>query len=208
MDLNKFLKNFGMLFVVIGMVAGILFIGGALMTRSFPLIFMGVMFPLIFCGVGGFFAWIGASALKREEKIAEEGVAVMGKIFDYVPDYQMTMNGQPTLSLVVRYKKDGLIKQAVVRTGYTDTASIPRGATVTISLLNGEAALVPGSISDVKLPDEENLLNPDIDPEKIQTSIGASCPACGATLIVPVGMSAICPYCGRKVVAGTDGSIR
>ena len=34
MDLNKFLKYFGMLFVVIGMVAGILFIGGALMTRS------------------------------------------------------------------------------------------------------------------------------------------------------------------------------
>ena len=47
MDLNRFLKYFGMLFVVIGMVAGILFIGGALMTRSFPLIFMGVMFPLI-----------------------------------------------------------------------------------------------------------------------------------------------------------------
>ena len=110
MDLNKFLKYFGMLFVVIGMVAGILFIGGALMTRSFPLIFMGVMFPLIFCGVGGFFAWIGGSALMREEKI--------------------------------------------------------------------------------------------------RTSIGASCPASGATLIVPVGMSAICPYCGRKVVAGTDGSIR
>ena len=208
MDLNKFLKVFGLLFVVIGAVVGILFISLSIVTRSYPMIFMGVMFPLVFCGVGGFFAWIGMSALKREEKIAEEGVAIMGKIFDYVPDYQMTMNGQPTLSLIVRYKKDGLIKQAVVRTGYTDTASIPRGATVTISLLNGEAALVPGSISDVKLPDEENLLNPDIDPEKIQTSIGASCPACGATLIVPVGMSAICPYCGRKVVAGTDGSIR
>ena len=203
MDLNKFLKVFGLLFVVIGAVVGILFISLSIVTRSYPMIFMGVMFPLVFCGVGGFFAWIGGSALKREEKIAEEGVAIMGKIFDYVPDYQMTMNGQPTLSL-----EDGLIKQAVVRTGYTDTASIPRGATVTISLLNGEAALVPGSISDVKLPDEENLLNPDIDPEKIQTSIGASCPACGATLIVPVGMSAICPYCGRKVVAGTDGSIR
>ena len=208
MDLNKFLKVFGLLFVVIGAVVGILFTSLSIVTRSYPMIFMGVMFPLVFCGVGGFFAWIGMSALKREEKIAEEGVAIMGKIFDYVPDYQMTMNGQPTLSLVVRYKKDGLIKQAVVRTGYTDTAAIPRGATVTISLLNGEAALVPGSISDVKLPDEENLLNPDIDPEKIQTSIGASCPACGATLIVPVGMSAICPYCGRKVVAGTDGSIR
>ena len=208
MNTNTIFKWLGLLFVVLGAVIGIGLIAAGAASGEGTLIFMGVFFIAMFCGIGGFFAWIGISALRREEKIAEEGVAIMGKIFDYVPDYQMTMNGQPTLSLVVRYKKDGLIKQAVVRTGYTDTAAIPRGATVTISLLNGEAALVPGSISDVKLPDEENLLNPDIDPEKIQTSIGASCPACGATLIVPVGMSAICPYCGRKVVAGTDGSIR
>ena len=120
----------------------------------------------------------------------------------------MTLNGQPTLSLIVRYKEDGIIKQAVVRTGQVDTAAFPRGATVTISLFEGEAALVPGSVSDVRLPDEENLLNPDIDPEKIHSSIGASCPSCGAMLMVPVGMSAICPYCGRKVKADESGSVR
>ena len=125
-----------------------------------------------------------------------------------MPDYQYTVNGSPTLSLIVRYKQDGIIRQATVRTGQPDTAEFPRGATVTISILNGEAVLIPGSISDTKLPDEENLLNPDIDPEKIHASIGAACPACGANLTVPVGMSAICPYCGRKVVAGRDGSVR
>ena len=108
----------------------------------------------------------------------------------------------------MRYKEDGIIKQAVVRTGQVDTAAFPRGATVTISLFEGEAALVPGSVSDVRLPDEENLLNPDIDPEKIHSSIGASCPSCGAMLMVPVGMSAICPYCGRKVKADESGSVR
>ena len=48
----------------------------------------------------------------------------------------------------------------------------------------------------------------DIEPEKIHSSIGASCPSCGAMLMAPVGMSAICPYCGRKVKADESGSVR
>ena len=98
--------------------------------------------------------------------------------------------------------------QAVVRTGQTDTVELPRGATVTISIHNGEAALVPGSVSDVRLPDEENLMNPDFDPENTHSSIGISCPSCGATLTVPVGMSAICPYCGRKVRIDGNGDVK
>ena len=208
MNANKFLKWMGLLFVGLGAVMGIGMLVGGAMAREGLLIGIGVMFLAVFCGVGGLLAKIGISTLRREQDIAEQGTAVMGKIFDYVPDYQYTVNGSPTLSLIVRYKQDGIIRQATVRTGQPDTAEFPRGATVTISILNGEAVLIPGSISDTKLPDEENLLNPDIDPEKIHASIGAACPACGANLTVPVGMSAICPYCGRKVVAGRDGSVR
>lgn len=208
MNTSKIFKWLGLLFVVLGAVIGIGLIAAGAASGEGTLIFMGVFFIAMFCGIGGFFAWIGISALRREEKIAEEGVAIMGKIFDYVPDYQMMYNGQPTLSLVVRYKKDGIIRQAIVRTGQADTAEFPRGATVTISILDGEAALVPGSVTDTKLPDEENLMNPDIDPEKIASSIGASCPACGATLMVPVGMTAICPYCGRKVRADASGNVK
>ena len=186
MDTNKILKVLGLFFVVLGAVIGIGLILSGFAAKSIPLAFMGIVFVMMFCGIGGFFAWIGIS----------------------VPDYQMTLNGQPTLSLVVRYKRDGVIRQAIVRTGRSDTAEFPHGATVTISLLNGEAALVPGSVTDLKLPDEENLMNPDIDPEKIESSVGASCPACGAALMVPVGMTAICPYCGRKVKADKSGIVK
>ena len=208
MDLNRFLKYFGLLFVMIGVVIGGFMTVSSILTGSLSMIFMGLSFLVIFGGIGGFFAWYGISSIKRDEKIAEEGVAIMGKIFAYVPDYQMTLNGQPTLSLVVRYKRDGVIRQATVRTGHSDTAEFPQGATVTISLLNGEAALVPGTVTDLKLPDEENLMNRDIDPEKIESSVGVSCPACGAALMVPVGMTAICPYCGRKVKADKSGIVK
>ena len=208
MDTNKILKVLGLFFVVLGAVIGIGLILSGFAAKSIPLAFMGIVFVMMFCGIGGFFAWIGISMLNRDKKITEEGVAVMGKIFDYVPDYQMTLNGQPTLSLVVRYKRDGVIRQATVRTGRSDTAEFPQGATVTRSLLNGEAALVPGTVTDLKLPDEENLMNRDIDPEKIESSVGVSCPACGAALMVPVGMTAICPYCGRKVKADKSGIVK
>ena len=199
MDVNKFLQSFGLLFVFLGAVIGVGLAVCGVVAGMGSLIFMGACFLALFCGIGGFFAWTGINNMNRERRINENGFAVMGKIFDYVPDYQMTFNNQPTLSLIVRYKEDGIIKQAVVRTGHSDTAEFPRGATVTISIHNGEAALVPGSVSDVRLPDEENLMNPDFDPENVQSSIGVSCPSCGAMLTVPVEMSAICPYCGRKI---------
>ena len=208
MDVNKFMQAFGLLFVAIGTVVGLGFAVSGVVAGMGSLVFMGVCFLVLFCGIGGFFAWTGINNMNRERKINEQGYAVMGKIFDYVPDNQMTLNGQPTLSLIVRYKDDGFIRQAVVRTGQVDTAAFPRGATVTISLFDGEAALVPGSVSDVRLPDEENLLNPDIDPERIHSSIGASCPACGANLMVPIGMSVVCPYCGRKVRADKAGNVQ
>lgn len=208
MDVNKFLKSFGLMFVFIGAMIGLGLTVSGIVAKMGTLILIGMCFIALFCGIGGFFALTGINNLKREQRINEQGVAVMGKIFDYVYDHQMSFNDQPTVSLIVRYKENGIIKQAVVRTGLTDTAEFPRGATVTISIHNGEAALIPGSVSDERLPDEENLMNPDFDPENIHSSIGASCPACGANLMVPIGMSVVCPYCGRKVRADKAGNVQ
>ena len=38
--------------------------------------------------------------------------------------------------------------------------------------------------------------------------IGVGLAVCGAALTVPVGMSAICPYCGRKVRTDADGGVK
>ena len=208
MNTFRFLKYFGLLFVFLGAI-----IGGGLLASGIgggggQLIFMGLMFIALFCGIGGFFAWFGIDHLRREERIAGEGTVYMGKIFDYKEDGQVLYNGMPTLSLVVRYMKDGVIRQAVVRTGQVDTAAFPRGSTVSVSILDGEAALIPGSVTDQKLPDEENLMNPDLDPEGVHSSLGVSCPSCGAGLMVPYGMAAVCPYCGRKVTVREDGTVR
>ena len=190
-----------------GLLLGIGFIAGSIMAHEGTLIFIGVMFLAIFCGVGGLLAWLGISAERRAEKIVESGTAYMGKIYDYVEDHEYIVNGQPTLSVIVRYMKDGVVKQAAARTGQPDTAQYPRGATVSISILNGEAAIIPGSVSNAAIPDEALLMDRDIDAEKLSTSIGAACPNCGATLMVPVGMSTVCPYCGRKIKAAEDGSV-
>ena len=192
MDVNKFLKSFGLMFVFIGAMIGLGLTVSGIVAKMGTLILIGMCFIALFCGIGGFFALTGINNLKRE----------------HVYDHQMNFNDQPTVSLIVRYKENGIIKQAVVRTGLTDTAEFPRGATVTISIHNGEAALIPGSVSDERLPDEENLMNPDFDPENIHSSIGASCPACGANLMVPIGMSVVCPYCGRKVRADKAGNVQ
>ena len=98
MDLNKFMQAFGLLFVAIGTVFAV----SGVVAGMGSLVFMGVCFLVLFCGIGGFFAWTGISNMNRERKINEKGYAVMGKIFDYVPDNQMTLNGQPTLSLIVQ----------------------------------------------------------------------------------------------------------
>lgn len=208
MNGNKFIRNFGLFFVFLG--AGITFIliAVGLRTGRNMLIYMALLFALLFCGIGGFLATLGIRQLRQMETINEEGTVYMGKIFRAVQDHQMTVNGASTLSLIVRYRENGSIKEVTVRTGEVDEALYPIGCTVSISILNGQAALVPDSVSDQKLPDEENLMNPDLDPRGTQSSTGTCCPGCGANLMVPYGMAAVCPYCGRKVRVDMDGNVQ
>lgn len=208
MNPNKLMKWLGLLFVVIGVVV---FVGAIVMSASFgdwSSILFGVFFLVIFGGIGGFFAGIGIKNLHSDDKVLEEGAEFSGKIFRYQGDHSVTMNGQPLLVLVVRYyDHDGIIREAEVKTGTVDDTAYPIGATVGIKLWNGTAALVKGSVSDKMLPGEADLMNPDFDPKGIRSSLGVSCPGCGAPNNVPYGMSRFCPYCGRKISIDQDGKI-
>lgn len=208
MNGNKFVRNFGLFFVFLGIIITFILIAAGLQTGRKMLIFMALFLALLFCGIGGFLASLGIRELKRIDVINKEGMVYMGKIFKLVPDHQMMINGASTLSLIVRYKDSGIIKEATVRTGEADEALFPVGSTVSINILDSEASLVPNSVTDQKLPDEENLMNPDLDPKGTKSSAGVSCPGCGANLMVPYGMAAICPYCGRKVRVDADGNIK
>ena len=200
MDIRKFLFVFGMLFVVLGIIFGALFIIPAIIRSSPGSVIFGVAFLAIFSGVGGFFAWAGRNMLSAEKNIIENGYVIKGKIFDYAPDSSLTMNGSPVISLRVRYFDKDEIHEVLVPTGRPDTWLFPRGKTVSVSILDGAAALIDNSVSDEKLAGEDLLMNPDMNySESGLSTKGKKCPSCGSNLFIPQGMSVICPYCGRKV---------
>ena len=205
---GKIMFYLGMLFVVLGALMGIGSLVAAFGAREPGAAFFGLIFIAMFCGIGGFFAKIGHDQMHASDEVLSQGASYLGKIYDYEPDYQILMNGQPCITLVVRYMANGQIREARVNTGEANTARFPRGATVGIRLLDGQAALVPGSVSNMRIEQEDDLMNPDFDPSGMQSSVGVSCPNCGANITVPLGMARICPYCDSKVSVGTDGRVR
>ena len=200
-------KAIGILFVIIGVVAGIAMIAGDIMAGGGMPLF-GVFFLVMFAGIGGFFAVMGFKMDAQDKKVIRNGTVYMGKILDYRPDNRVTINGAPAVALVVRYLRKGRICEAVVNTGEADPSKYPLGATVSISNLDGQCALVPDSVTSLKLEREEDLLNPDFNPNVNVPSVGVSCPGCGAPVTVPYGMSRICPYCDRKISVDEDGRLK
>ena len=204
---GKMMFYLGMLFVVIGAAIGIGGLVGAFATGELGMIMFGVIFIVMFCGIGGFFAKIGYANVHAADAVLQEGAAYLGKIFAHEPDHRITMNGRPCITLVVRYLMMGEIREARVNTGDVDTTRYPIGATVSIKVRDGLAALVPGSVCDTRIEREDDLMNPDFDPLGIQSSVGVSCPNCGANITVPLGMSRYCPYCDTKVSVDPAGHV-
>lgn len=204
---GKIMFYLGMLFVVLGAAIGT---GGLIAAVAFGevgTVLFGGLFIVVFCGIGGLFAKLGHENLHASDEILEEGNAYLGKIFGYEPDHQILMNGQPCITLVVRYLMMGEIHEARVNTGEVNAARYPIGATVSIKVLDGTAALVPGSVDDTHIEREDDLMNPDIDPLGVRSSVGVSCPNCGANITVPLGMSRFCPYCNTKVSVDAAGRV-
>ena len=204
---GKIMFYLGMLFVVIGAMVGLGGVFGAFATGEPGAALFGLFFVVMFCGIGGFFAKMGYDTMHASDDVLADGAAYLGKIFDYEPDYQILMNGQPCITLVVRYFMNGQIREARVNTGEVTAARYPRGATVAIRVLNDMAAIVPGSVSNTTIERENDLMNPDFDPSGMASSIGVSCPSCGANIVVPLGMSRFCPYCDTKVSVTSDGRL-
>ncbi len=204
---GKIMFYLGMLFVVLGALIGGGGLVAALGTGEFVAALFGLFFVAMFCGIGGFFAKIGYDQMHASDDVLAEGAFYLGKIYDYESDYRILMNGQPCITLVVRYLMNGEISEARVNTGDVDVTRYPRGATIGIKLLAGQAALVPNSLSDTRIEQEDDLMNPDFDPSGMQSSIGVSCPNCGANITVPLGMSRFCPYCDSKVSVSADGRV-
>ena len=64
MDTGRFLKWFGLLFVLLGALIGTGLLVGAFASKLWFLLAMALAFYGLFCGIGGFFAWYGISMMR------------------------------------------------------------------------------------------------------------------------------------------------
>ena len=64
MDTGRFLKWFGLLFVLLGAMIGTGLLIGAIASKTWFLLVMAIAFYGMFCGIGGFFAWCGISMMR------------------------------------------------------------------------------------------------------------------------------------------------
>ncbi len=204
---GKFMYVFGLVFVVVGVIAALMFFGIAHAAGEMLLGLGGLFILAIFGGVGGFIAYLGHKKMHENDAILSDGVEYQGKIYDYEPDYEILVNGQPCITLVVRYMDLGQVKEARVRTDTSNATPYPRGATVSIRIANGVAALVPGSVSNAVIVHQDDLMNRGFDPDSVAPELNVQCPNCGANVTVPVGMSRFCPYCNTKLTLDGQGRL-
>ena len=207
MDMRRFMKYFHWLFIAIGAIVLAMSVLTAPVPGNPGGILFGLLFFVMFAGIPGVIRYAIEAPARQDKAILDGGVSYTGKIFGYREDASILVNGRPMLDLVIRYFDHGVIKEAVVNNDSTDMTKFPVGATVTIRIMNAQAALVPGSVTNARLEGEENLMNPDFDPTGKRPSKGVHCPNCGSSLIIPYGMSQICPYCGSKVSLSEKGDI-
>lgn len=123
---GKFMYVFGLVFVVVGVIAALMFFGIAHAAGEMLLGLGGLFILAIFGGVGGFIAYLGHKKMHENDAILSNGVEYQGKIYDYEPDYEILVNGQPCITLVVRYMDLGQVKEARVRTDASNATPYPR----------------------------------------------------------------------------------
>jgi len=174
---------------------------------------------ILFAVVGLAVIVCGIRSIVRYRKILTEGRRYRGKIWQHEPDPSFYVNNRPGVMLVVHYMgDDGQPKEVQVKTGSVNEGKFPLGATVEIAVTENGAILIPKSVSDTYLPEQEELLKPVIGmtlgaPQGtgatagIGAAMAVACPGCGATVMMLPGSSVQCASCGRQFSLTADRMI-
>ena len=183
----------------------------------------GAVFALIGIGI----IVTGVRKMIKVIKAKKEGEHYSAKIVAHEPDYSIRVNGQPAISLVVRFKdSQKRLRQEVIKTGSTKWRQFQVGATVEIAEYDSELYVISKNAEMVTIPEQDEIMAPNAAvisltgftasafPAANAGAIGmspaaASAAAPGAAPMAPMGMagamSVACPGCGTvsMVMPGT-----
>ncbi len=155
------------------------------------------LFPLIFLIIGIGILAIPTVAIYKEKQTRSHGKRYAAKVFGYVEDTTITVNGAYPINIKVRFFDDKHnVSETTIATRFPKgNVPYPIGATVDIYGLNGIYAVDPESVTSAKIPGEDQLMdNRPLEPEKTDY-VAITCPNCGATYQAIKGYTGKCPYC-------------
>lgn len=198
-------------FETILLILGAAFIGvGGMVGGIFALVFQDtdekgfLLIPLFFVILGlCFIAGVIVSRAKKKA-IITKGKKYSGKIYGYISNTSVVVNGEFTMDTKVRYfDENGIEREAIIPTGFSKGAGsgYPIGMTIDIYELNGKYNFDPKSVrSEVLFREQELMDDKPIDPGKLNIK-AVDCPNCGASFEAADGYSNKCPYCGSFINA-------
>lgn len=187
-------------------VGGLFFLIGSVITIIFCSIgFFGsfILLPLLFVVLGGGLLVYAFMLRKKQKDVLNQGKKYAAKIYGYVDDKSVSVNGVLTKNIVVHYFDDnGIEREATIPTqlesGFNSYAI---GMTVDIYVYQGRHEWDPNSIRNEVIWRESELMDgKPIDPDK-QQLVSIHCKNCGATYQAVKGYSNRCPYCGSFIDA-------
>lgn len=104
------------------------------------------LFCTIFILVGSGELYAHVVRVLHIKDIVARGIRYTGRITDYADGIGVIVNGVPPLDLIIEVQVDGGPCPFRVASGGYSEYKFPIGATVDIAVLDGEAAMVPGSV--------------------------------------------------------------
>lgn len=187
---RKILVFIGGMFLLIGGVISAIFI------PVFGLPFGA--FPLIFPVIGAGLLYIPVSATIREKRTLSKGERYAAKVYGYVEDSSITINGMYPINIKVRFfDNNHKICETTLETRFPKgDVPYPIGATVDIFGMKGIYTFDPDTVRNEKIKEEDLLMdNRPLEPEKTDY-VAVTCPNCGSSYKAIKGFAEKCPYCG------------
>jgi len=164
--------------------------------------FVGLI-PLVFVVVGLAMTIGVIKSMLAQRRIKTKGRHYKAKIYSYVDDTSVLVNGAYLVNCKVHYFDEfGVEKEGIIPTAFSRGSNqYPIGMTIDIYEYQGKFQFDKGSVRDEVLDREDELM----DDKPLERSnirmVAISCQSCGISYEAVSGYTASCPYCGAHINA-------
>ena len=187
----KILAAMGAFFIMIGLTVSAIF-------TAIEGVSVFALIPMLFVVIGIGFVLGVAIQKNKKRKILRKGKKYAAKIYGYVKDTSILVNGSYPTNVKVHYFDEKHVeREAIIPTGFpTGSSQYAIGMTMDIYEYKGKYSWDPASVRNEVLKGEAELMDDKpVEPEKLNL-IAVNCPNCGSSFQAAKGYASKCPYCG------------